>query len=351
MNQPRVVLIAHGLGSGTISGEASVARQGLLMLEERGIDHVIVTFSKPADPGLTGKSVWVLPLRLEKFDKYRRVLTVLKARSLRPKVFLNFAGYPDKLSEIAPQVIYGGVFAFLTPSKYDKSLLWKAYYYPYKRLVLRDLDELRKAKIVLNSHYSVKALKRLIDVEPKVIYPPIYNYDLYSKSYHEGEREKSIVTIGRFERGKTLERSVEVAKRTGLKLYLIGSLSDRKYYEELRSKAKDLNVVFMPNASAQEIAAVLSKASVYFHPTEGEHFGTPIAESMVAGLIPVVPVESGGYELAPEFGYQTIDEAVEKVKQALGSSVELRREMRRRVEGLRPEAFRERLFEEVEEYL
>ncbi|MCY0883597.1 MAG: glycosyltransferase, partial [Acidianus infernus] len=54
----------------------------------------------------------------------------------------------------------------------------------------------------------------------------------------------------------------------------------------------------------------------YFHPTQGEHFGIPVVESMAAGLVPVVPKESGAAEIIPEFTYSTLEEAESKVKEA-----------------------------------
>jgi len=346
-----VAVIAHGLGSSTVSGELQVAKQGVKMLMERNVEFVVVSFSRPADKELAEKARWVSPLRISRLDKYQRVLTVLKARGLKPRVFLNYSGFPDSLSEVAPHVMYGGVFAFLTPSKYTRSRLWRLYYYPYKALVMRHLDELKKAKLILNSNYSAKALRSLIDVDPKVIYPPIVDFDLYSRSFNLGPREPSVLTIARFERGKSLERSIEIARMTGLRLYLVGSLTDRRYFEELRERSKGLDVVFLPNAKTANIAELLARVAVYFHPTEGEHFGMPIAEAMVAGVVPVVPRESGGYELVPEFGYSTLEEAAEHVRQALGVSLDFRRELRMRVEGLRPENYRARLFEEISEYL
>jgi hypothetical protein len=89
-----VAVIAHGLGSSTVSGELQVAKQGVKMLRERNVEFVVVSFSRPADKELAEKARWVSPLRISRFDKYQRVLTVLKARGLKPNVFLNYSGFP-----------------------------------------------------------------------------------------------------------------------------------------------------------------------------------------------------------------------------------------------------------------
>ena len=344
-----VAVVFHGFGSPGFSGEKEVALQAIKALEERGVKFKVVSFSKPK--GSNYDVVYVSPFAIRRFDKYQRLLTALKARKLRPKLFLNVSGTLVKLSDIAPHIIYMGAFAFATPSKYERSLFWKLYLLPFKKIITSQLEEARRAKVIVFSHYSAKRVAPFIGYEPEVLYPPITNYELYSRTYHEGEREKAMLTIGRFERGKMLENSIEVAKALNVKLYLVGSLTDRKYFEELQRLAKGGNVVFLPNAPPEKVAELLSRVSVYFHPTIGEHFGMPVAESMLAGVVPVVPEESGASELVPEFSYSSLDEAKEKVKEALSAPISLRREMRERVKDLRPEIFRERLFERVKPYL
>ena len=344
-----VAVIFHGFGSPGFSGEKEVALQAIKALEERGIEFKVVSFSRPRNTNYD--VVYVSPFALRRFDKYQRLLTAMKARELRPKLFLNMSGTLVKLSDIAPHVVYMGAFAFATPSKYERSLFWRLYLFPFKKAITSQLEEAKHARVIVNSRYSAKKMAPFLGYEPEVLYPPITNYDLYSRAYHEGERERAVLTIGRFERGKFLENSIEVAKALGVRLYLVGSLTDRKYYKHLQDLARGADVVFVPNAPPEKVAELLSKVSVYFHPTVGEHFGMPVAESMLTGIVPVAPNESRASELAPEFSYSDLEDAKEKVKQTLESPVALRREMRERVKGLRPETFREELFEKLRPYL
>ncbi|MCG3110124.1 hypothetical protein L3N51_02421 [Metallosphaera sp. J1] len=83
----------------------------------------------------------------------------------------------------------------------------------------------------------------------------------------------------------------------------------------------------------------------------GEQFGIPVVEAMSAGLVPVVPRESGASELAPEFAYEDLKEARDKLMEGLTVSGEVRRELSHRVRDLRRETFQERIFEIISKYL
>ena len=56
----------------------------------------------------------------------------------------------------------------------------------------------------------------------------------------------------------------------------------------------------------------MQESKVYFHPMTGEHFGMTVVEAMAAGLIPVVPNDSGPAEFVPqEYQFNTIEQAAE----------------------------------------
>ncbi|AWR96436.1 glycosyltransferase [Acidianus sulfidivorans JP7] len=350
MEEINVAVIAHGLGmSKGYSGEGNVYKAFFDMLQEKGIKFVAVSFSKPYSSSYN--SVYTLPFHLPRFDKYQRLLVYFTARRLRPKLFLNASGTPIPLSNIAPHVIYAGAPSISSvPSKYSKSLFWKLYLLPFRSIVSRFKDEAKRAKIIANSYYSAKAIAETYDIPvPKVIYPPV-DVEFYSKAFDSSNRENIFVTIARFERGKMIENSIIFASKSGIKGIVIGSMNDRKYFEELQKLKKKLNanVDFLPNLSKEEILNILSKAKIYFHPTIGEHFGIPIIEAISAGLIPIVPKESGGSELVPEFSYNTIDEAVEIAKNILNSNLENKREELHNLSmNFSISIFKEKIYEEI----
>ena len=67
---------------------------------------------------------------------------------------------------------------------------------------------------------------------------------------------------------------------------------------------------------------------MYFHPMVGEHFGISIAESMAAGLVPVVPTIGGPTEFVPRrFQFDSLDEAACIVSSAFNLSATERRQI------------------------
>lgn len=341
----RASVVAHRI-SKMRSGEGRVTAEVIVMLKERGAEVEVRTLSKPeADPGV--KVDYVLPFHISKFDKYQRVLVWFSASRSRPDFFLNTSGVPIPLSGIATHFIYAGAPALSSaPSKYRG--LWALYLLPFRILLRKFREEARKAKIIANSFYSAKGIKEVYGVDPHVIYPPV-EVEFFLRAFHY-EGQGYFVTVGRFERGKMLENAVEVAARSRLRGVIIGSLGERGYLNSLRRMARDrrANLQFLPDLPQEEMLEVIRGASAYFHPTLGEHFGIPVVEAMAAGLVPVVPQESGAYEVIPEYSYSTLEEAAEMLKAAIGEGKEMREEVKRRALYFSPSKFRRRLWRRIE---
>ncbi|MEM4884715.1 MAG: glycosyltransferase [Saccharolobus sp.] len=355
MEKIKVAVIAHGLGlSKGYSGEGNVYKIFFKMLDERKINYIAVSFSKPYDKSIP--SIYSLPFHLPKFDKYQRLLTYYTAKKVRPKVYLNASGVPIPLSDIAPHIIYAGAPSISSlPSKYNKSLFWKIYITPFKFIINGIKDEAKKAKIIANSRYSAKAIAEVYGIkEPEVIYPPV-DVEYFSSAYNENERDEFFVTIGRIERGKMLENSIIVSAKTKIKGVIIGSLNEKSYLNKLKKLKKELNanIDFLINLPREDLVKVLSRAKVYFHPTIGEHFGIPVVEAMAAGVIPIVPKESGASEIVPEFSYNNLDEASVLLEKLIkeNNNMELRREVKRRSLNFSETSFKEKMFQILSEYI
>ncbi|BDC18432.1 glycosyltransferase family 4 protein [Acidianus sp. HS-5] len=307
----KVTIVAHNLSNK--SGEGSVVFSSIEMLKEKRVDFVVSTFSKPKENQDIPVKYYI-PFNFSRLDRYQRLLVWLSARKIETDIYLNFTGIPIPLSSRGIHIIYGGASPFEV-SKYSKSLFWRLYRFPFKVSLKFLKNESKKAKFVANSFYSANTWKKLYGIEAKVIYPPV-DVEEYFKAFHEGG--KYILTIARIERGKFLERTIQLSYRVGLPAVIVGYLSDEKYYKELLSLKSKLNadVTFILNASREQLIQTMKEACCYFHPTQGEHFGIPVVESMAAGLIPVVPIESGAAEIVPEFAYSTLEEAESKIKEA-----------------------------------
>jgi glycosyltransferase involved in cell wall biosynthesis len=72
-------------------------------------------------------------------------------------------------------------------------------------------------------------------------------------------------------------------------------------------------VTFEINASLDKLLALMRKSKVCFSPRP-EPFGMAILEAMAAGLIPIVPSNSGSAEFVPQqFHYSTLEQAAEVI--------------------------------------
>ena len=117
-------------------------------------------------------------------------------------------------------------------------------------------------------------------------------------------------------------------------------------------KELNANIDFLINLPREDLVKVLSRAKVYFHPTIGEHFGIPVVEAMAAGVIPIVPKESGASEVVPEFSYNNLDEASALLEKLIKeNNMELRREVKRRSLNFSETSFKEKMFQILSEYV
>ena len=162
------------------------------------------------------------------------------------------------------------------------------------------------------------------------------------------------VTIARFERGKMIENAIKFSHLSGIKGIVIGSLNDKRYYKELMRLRDRLNadIKFLPNLPREEVLKILSKAKLYFHPTIGEHFGIPIIEAMASGVVPIVPKESGGSEIVPQFSYDNLEDAVRIGKEIIEKySNNLRKEMHEKAIMFDKNNFKEKIYDVISKYL
>jgi glycosyltransferase involved in cell wall biosynthesis len=160
-----------------------------------------------------------------------------------------------------------------------------------------------------------------------IIYPPVDVEKIQNNIKYD--KYNNIVVISRFDRNKYIERAIFIMHAMtsmfhtkDVKMHIIGSLNDISYLTQLIELTRKLdlekNIAFHVNATEYEKLDILSKAKVYLHPLEGEHFGISIVEGMAAGLIPVVPSIGGPTEfVSKEWWYKSITEGAAKVITAL----------------------------------
>lgn len=139
-----------------------------------------------------------------------------------------------------------------------------------------------------------------------------------------------ISAVGAFSKGKgqlALIEGFRISQLDGWKLYLIGHVRDRLYYNRIQRRLKTLgladDVVLLPNASAEAIDRILARSSVVAHAASFEPFGLSVLEGMIHGAAPVVYrgewsgpwidiLEGGKWGV----GFSSVDELAKAVREA-----------------------------------
>ncbi len=245
-----------------------------------------------------------------------------------------------------------------TPFFERRGRWYRLYILPYKILLKPLIKQIKtNTKLLLtNSKYSLDRIREFLGLNAKILYPPVP-----TRAYRaitdaaSTKRKKHVVTVGRFSPEKNYEIIIEIAsKLEETRFYVVGSVAtkvSKAYLAKLQRIAREkrvANVTFLPNLPQQELLKIMRESSVYLHTMEWEPFGISVVEAMAAGLIPVVPKHGGPWtDIIEEgkygFGYSSIDEAVQAIREALEASNSLRRTIIERASQFSLEKFIENL--------
>jgi GT2 family glycosyltransferase/glycosyltransferase involved in cell wall biosynthesis len=180
----------------------------------------------------------------------------------------------------------------------------------------------------------------------ELLSPPVPISPLTTKRTNNPSGQPIVISIGRFRAGGQSKRHdvlIEGIKRlseSGInaELHLVGALQPHSgseqmaHYAALCQKAEGLPVHFHANAAPDDLADLLSRASIYWHavgfetdptfnPEQCEHFGVSILEAMSAGCIPFVVSNGAPVEFVREddtgFQFATLEELVAKTRAVL----------------------------------
>ena len=186
---------------------------------------------------------------------------------------------------------------------------------------------MRNSTVITNSEFSRRAIINALGLDNIYILSPPIDVETFRNctlmANCDNERNDIILVIARIAPHKKLENAIKLAKvlkdnniAKGMKI--VGNLYHYflDYYLGLKQMILELGltdyVTFEVNASLDKLLSIIQKSRIYFHPMVGEHFGMTVVEAMAAGLIPVVPKDSGPAEFVPqEYQFNTIEHAAE----------------------------------------
>jgi len=202
-------------------------------------------------------------------------------------------------------------------------------------LLSRALKDSRKRLIIANSYFTAHAIKKTLNMDAVVVYPPVDPAFFAKENEAVTKRENLAVSVGRINFDKRLETLPYIAHLTksDANFAIVGFVHDKTAYELIVSEARRFHLenrfTILTDLTKKNVVSILRKAKVYLHPPVMEHFGISIAEAMAAGCIPIVYDCGGVNEFVPaEYRYHDLEDAAKKVDKAIESwSVKKSRKM------------------------
>ena len=324
----------------------------LIISQKPDFNKIKETYNKDVHVD-TVKSIF--PIGLGAFGIYQRILTLLPATFVKADLLINTHGdlLPYHYVNKSPLITYChfptralslGEYA----SRYQKSLFWKTYFTPYDILTkYLSRPEIIKGTVLTNSEFSSNAIKRFYpNITPSIIYP-CADTKSFGKALHSDRREQKVLVLCRFTAEKMIENALMIAKSSGVRTTIVGSLtsSNRYYYDHLVRLSRSLGienlVEFKPNASFDTVIEEMSTSKIYLHTMRGEHFGISIVEAMSAGLIPIVPDYGGCTEFVPrQYQYNSVENAADIIRRVIDSPFSERKKISEIAELFSEDAFK-----------
>jgi len=172
-----------------------------------------------------------------------------------------------------------------------------------------------------NSGYTLSAIRKYGDVNPKLLYPPIQREFFNTKSFRD--RSNLVVSVARMSPNKNLSLIPYIASLTDqqIRFLIIGINESQDELNRIlgmidRFKVSD-RVTVMTNVARGKLLDILRDSKVYLHLTHDEHFGVSIVEAMASGCIPVVHNSGGPVEFVPDSQrFNNWHEAARKIEKA-----------------------------------
>ncbi|AOM81655.1 glycosyltransferase [Salisediminibacterium beveridgei] len=206
-----------------------------------------------------------------------------------------------------------------------KNPIWHLYFLPLKFLFLFKKRNFQNGSILCNSEFTKK---KLVDCygdlceNPKVLYPP--TIDGVNSIV---DKKDQVVSVGAITPDKEQLAQIKIAeKMPDICFFIIGAIKSNAYYRECndyiaRNNIKNVNIVH--NADDMTLKQYLSESKFFLHTKVNEHFGISTVESLGYQCIPIVSNSGGQKEIVKydELRFNTIDEAVNKLKIAIDSKI------------------------------
>lgn len=191
-----------------------------------------------------------------------------------------------------PRFLYG----------YQTSIEWQRYLLVriYAKLVngyLRKYDYKSAQKpdlIIVNSENVKKRCKKFYGRDSQIIYPPIKVKEII-KQNKETKKEDFYLIVSRVVGAKGIEMAMEMARKTGVKLKIVGEKAGLSFGDKKWKQLESENVEFLGRLSDKQLWQIYGKAKGFLALARDEDLGMTVIEAQAAGTS-VIAFWGGGYK-------------------------------------------------------
>jgi len=319
--------IIHGFVGGG-GGTEKTLLTILKALETTKHNVTLYTFSKPKLDSKKIKIKSTLPLSIPSFGLYQRAMeSKLISKAKDEDILIQASGGLGIPSNQNQKIIVYCHSDFTNelnnPSTKYKGI-WSLYYKSYYKMMEKFIENIHDKRIHLisNSKFIQNSIQSKYKKDSTVLFPPVNINEFSSKN-----KEKKVVTIGRFSNEKNIDFGIDIMKDIDSKYEIIGNTktkSNELYYKKLQLKINENNsnekIKLLKNLTRSELVKNVNLSKVYLHCSK-ETFGISVIEAISAGCIPIVPDISAHKETVPfselRFESENILDAQKKIQNAL----------------------------------
>lgn len=253
-------------------------------------------------------------------------------------IYVWFADYHSILP-----TIFGKIFGretYLVLGGYDVAFIpeinYGSFKNPLRKLLTSASIKLAHKNLAVSEFIKSEALKKIPNANVIVLYNGVNDFD---EEYLIGEKSQTVITVGQIDstqrvKLKGIDFFISAARRIPeYEFKIIGLIDETK--KKLPPFPK--NVTLTSAVKHNELIEYYKECGVYCQFSMVESFGLSLAEAMYFGAVGVANKTGALEEIIGETGFIIkpfdIDEAVVAIKKAMQSSIEQRKECRRRIKN------------------
>jgi glycosyltransferase involved in cell wall biosynthesis len=171
---------------------------------------------------------------------------------------------------------------------------------PFYDSVTSLINKMSPGNLLTNSKFVQGIIRRFLDRNSLVVYPPVNVETFASNSFKEAKEGSIVVVVASYTPKRHLEQVPLIAKYSKHAKFVIMGKADEYSASTLATLKEHMKmlhvedrVTMLQNVPIKQFLETLSKAKVYLHIMPQDHFGISVVEAMASGCVPVVH-KSGG---------------------------------------------------------